>query len=50
MKALDRDSLGRVEGGSPNLKRLARLLGDMFITAGRMALDGAAGHEIMGTK
>lgn len=44
------DMLIQINGGSEFTRSLMYLLGRMFITPGKMAIDGAAGHEIMGSK
>lgn len=47
---LDEKALFEVQGGSAISDAVCWLLGAMFITPGKMAVDGAAGHEIMGSK
>lgn len=50
MRQLSVKEQGQVQGGSPLLGRIGYLLGLMFTTPGRMAVDGAAPHEILGFK
>ncbi|MBZ4651366.1 MAG: hypothetical protein PWQ17_799 [Anaerophaga sp.] len=47
---LDEKALLEERGGSALSDAVSWFLGALFITPGKMAVDGAAGHEIMGSK
>lgn len=40
----------RTVGGSPLSEKIFWVLGKMFSTPAAMAVNGAAGHEVMGSK
>lgn len=47
---LEEKQLIETDGGSPLSDAICYFFGMMFATPGKMATNGAAGHEIMGFK